>query len=472
MPATLQKTQCKNQLMVSIVNLVSAITMTVVVAVAAMTIGPSTALGAARDAPLIRATAMSGSVKILATTNMLTPEIGFAIGGTGKKSSKAYLLATSNGGANWKERSELSYELPNAAWAVPHLDFVSKDVGYTDANVAGGPDSNQGVYVTLNGGFSWRRLIFAGYTPTFAMPTLSDPPVNESYQIADGILTLVSLHCTKHELTVDAGNWCPSFLNEFRVGAIRPFKVEPIPSRNALPNEPPRLESVRLLAATGASNAIVALGDMEAPFPVLESSNGGSAWSTWSNPCYRLRGSTGINIKVTIQDLRIAHTGWYLTCYEGGGMSQGTLYLGRSNNHGQSWTLLSQGSEGANAGNIPFVGNIGDTDVEMWVSNDGSTLWSWDRFNSGLLDYSSDGGRLWRSISTPGSKLPNSLSYLSFDPIGAHGAIVIFPKGSTYSTSNGRTWFRVTVVSRALTVYARSMPESHSTESFAVGSFR
>jgi hypothetical protein len=161
---------------------------------------------------------LNGSVKTLATIDMLTPEIGFAVGSTGQKGSKAYLLATSNGGVTWSIRSELSYELSSSAWATPHLDFVSKQVGYTDANVAGGPASNQGVYVTSNGGVSWRRLIFAGYTPTFATPTLSDPPVNESYQIADGILTLVTLRCSQRELKVDAGNWCPSYFEEFRIG--------------------------------------------------------------------------------------------------------------------------------------------------------------------------------------------------------------------------------------------------------------
>jgi len=129
-------------------------------------------------------------------------------------------------------------------------------------------------------------------------------------------------------------------------------------------------------------------------------------------------------------------------------MSQGTLYLGKSSNQGRTWTLLSQGSEGSNAGNIPYVGNIGDTDVEMWVSNDSSTYWIWDRVNSGLLGYSSDGGRHWQSISTPGSKLPSSLSSLSFDPVGAHGAIAIFPNGELYSTTNGRTWFRSEVASK------------------------
>jgi len=383
------------------------------------------------------------SVRALATVDMLNPRFGYAIGGTGQKTSGAYLLVTSNGGATWRVRSELSFELPGVAWAAPHLDFVSAQVGYADAAVAGGPVSNQGVFVTTNGGSSWRELNFAGYTPTFATGTIGDPSVNESYQIAGGVLTLVTLRCTKHELNQEGGNWCPSYLDEFRVGATRPFKVEPIPSRNALPNSTPQSESVRLIAATGRSSAIVAIGDDEGNFPVLETSNGGSTWSKWSNPCYQLRGSTGIRIQIPIQDLRITNIAWYLTCYQGGGMSQGTTYLGESINHGRSWTLLSQGSEGATAGNIPYVGNIGDEYVEIWVSNDGSTMWSWNRFNSGLLGYSEDGGRHWQSISTPRSPRPSSLSVLSLDPVGAHGAIAIFPKGVEYSTSNGRTWFRI-----------------------------
>ena len=411
-----------------------------------MTFGLSTSAGAAR--PALTTVTLSGSVKSLVATDMLTPQFGYAIGSSGQKGSEALLLVTTNGGATWRPRSKLSYEFATSAWAVPHLDFVSKNVGYTDANVAEGSASDQGVYVTTDGGVDWRRLIFAGYTPSFATPTLSDPPVNESYQISGDILMLVTLRCTQHELNAEGGNWCPSYLDEYRVGAVRPFKVNSIPSLHALTGASARLESVRLIAATGSTSAIVAVGDMEAPFPVLATSNGGSTWSTWSNPCYHLRGTAGTKIQIAIQDMRITPTGWYLTCYQGGGMSQGTIYLGKSSNQGRTWSLLSQGSEGSNAGNIPIVGNIGDTDVEMWVSNDGSTYWIWDRVNSGLLGYSSDGGRHWESISTPGSKMPSSLSYLSLDPVGAHGAIAIFPNGKTYSTSNGRTWFRLAVVSR------------------------
>jgi hypothetical protein len=414
-------------------------------AIVAMIVGFSTAADASHAVPVFTVATLNSPVKKLVTIDMISSQIGYAIGGTDQRVSKGYLLATTNGGAMWSVRSELPYGLPSSAWSVPNLHFVSKKVGYTGANVAGGPAANQSVDVTTNGGVSWRRLAFAGYTPTFATPTLNGPPVNESYQIANGILTLVTLRCSQRELKVDAGNWCPSYLDEFRVGASRPFKVEPIPSLHARPGSSPQPESVRLLAATGPASAIIAVGDMESPSPVLETSNGGTTWSTWSNPCYRLRGSTGLTIKVVIQDLRIAPTGWFITCYQGGGMSQGTIYLGKSSNRGRSWTLLSQGSEGANAGSIPYVGNIGDTDVEMWVSNDGSVLWAWDRFNRGLLSVSNDRGRRWVSISTPRSTLPGSLSYLSFDPVGAHGAIAIFPNGVTYSTSDGRTWIRTVV---------------------------
>jgi photosystem II stability/assembly factor-like uncharacterized protein len=385
----------------------------------------------------------NASVRALATVDMLSPQFGYAIGGTGQKTSSAYLLVTSNGAATWRARSELSFELPGVAWSVPHLHFVSAQVGYADAAVAGGPASNRGVFVTTNGGFSWRKLNFAGYTPSFATWSIGNDPINESYQISGGVLTLVTLRCTKYELNVNNGNWCPAYMDEFRVGATRPFKVEPIPSRYAFPGDPSRLASARLLAATGASSAIVGVGDDEANFPVLETSNGGSTWSKWSNPCYQLRGSTGIRIQIPIQDLRITNAGWYLTCYQGGGMSQGTTYFGKSLNDGRSWTLLSQGSEGATAGNIRFVGNIGDVYTQIWVSNDGSILWSWNPDNSGLVRYSEDGGRNWQSISTPRSQPPSSLSVLSLDPVGAHGAIAIFPKGVEYSTSNGRTWFRV-----------------------------
>ena len=334
----------------------------IVVAIVATAIGFSTSANAVPGGPAITVVALKSPVKKLVSIDMIGPQFGFAIGGTGQKVGKGYLLATSDGGAKWSVRGELPYGLTNTSWSVPNLHFVSKNVGYTDANVAGGPAASQGVYVTTNGGVSWRRLAFTGFTPTFATPTLSNPSVNESYQISGDVLTLVTLRCTQRELKVNAGNWCPSYLDEFKVGTLRPFRVKRIPSTRANPGSVPEPESVRLLAATGPSSAIIAVGDMEGAFPVLETSDGGIRWSARSNPCYHLRGSTGLTIQVPIQDLRIAPTGWYIACYQGGGMSQGTIYLGKSSDQGRSWVLLSQGSEGATAGNIPFVGNIGDTD--------------------------------------------------------------------------------------------------------------
>ncbi len=398
--------------------------------------GPSVAAPAPRDYSL------ASPFTRLVTIDMVNARLGFAVAGVGPGAGPAYVLATSNGGITWNARGALPFTLARTAWTVPHLDFVSTSVGYADANVAGGSASDRQVVVTTDAGATWRPLAFTGETPTFATSTVGDPPVNPSYQVAAGVLTMVTLRCTRHELTADGGNWCSSYLDEFRVGALRPFKVEPIPSREVRAGSSPQAESVRLIAATGSSSAIVAVGDMEGAFPDLETSNGGSTWTAWSSPCSALRGSTGVKIAIPVQDLRVSPTGWYVTCYLGGGMSQGTLYLGRSTNGGRSWTLLSQGSEGASAGGLPFVGTIGDTDVDVWESHNGAVLWSWDRYVRGSLSFSTDGGRRWSPISTPGSRAPTSNSSLSFDPVGATGAVAVFPDGATYSTSQGRTWTR------------------------------
>jgi len=164
----------------------------------------------------------------------------------------------------------------------------------------------------------------------------------------------VTLRCTSRELTVEAGNWCPSYVDEFRVGAVRPFRVEPIPSRQARAGESAQLESVRLIAATGPSSAIVASATWKVPFQSLTPQRGFHVEDMVESllPPSGIDGDhdQGCDSGPSNHSHRlVSHVlpRW--------GMSQGTIYLGKSSNQGRSWTLLSQGSMGATAGSIPFV---------------------------------------------------------------------------------------------------------------------
>ncbi len=374
--------------------------------------------------------------------DMVSRTHGFAIAGRPGHGRPAYLVATTSGGRTWLVRSRVPYSLTGDGYSVPSLQFLNDRDGYTQSGIASGSAtsaaSDRDVFVTTDGGVTWRPLSFAGVTPTAAGDDLTAGSVNESYQVAGGVVSLVALQCTGAAL-VQGGSVCPSALERFRVGATHPFETSRIPSIGD-PLSGGRVPSDRLLAAVNAATVIVAQGDLEGWSPVLISRNGGRTWSAWPTPCGSLRVGK-LDLQLPIQELHVfAPQRWVLDCFQGGGMSQGSIVVSVTSDQGASWRLLSEGSEGATAGGIPYVGTIGDADQTLWASNDGRVLWAWNS-TQGWLSASTDGGRDWKLLGPlgPGDGGPPTVDLA---PVGPRGAILVV-LGRAFATTDGTHWHHV-----------------------------
>ncbi len=373
--------------------------------------------------------------------DMLSTTDGYAIAARHGINRVAFLVATSNGGHTWRVKSRLPYGLSPDTFAIPSLAFVNGMIGYTQSGVAGGTSTDRGVYVTTDGGLRWLRLSIAGYTPNAAGDNLFPGSVNESYQVAGGVLSLVALKCTAAELE-QGGSVCPSTLEQYKVGATRPFSTWNIPSigselpqASGEPRQAARVPSDRLLAAVSPSTVIVAQGDLEAWNPVLISTNGGRSWAKWATPCGQIQVGR-VRLQLPIQELDIfAPHRWLLDCWQPQGMNQGAIVVSITHDQGRSWQLLSSGSFGASAGGIPFVGTIGDEDETLWASRDGRVLWAWDS-SQGWFSESIDGGRDWHKVQVGGPPTAN------LSPVGPHGAILIV-LGKAFETVDGTHWRHV-----------------------------
>ena len=371
--------------------------------------------------------------------DMLSTSRGFAIAGAPGSKHSSFLVATRDGGQTWRIRSRLPYPITSDLYALPTLQFLNGRIGYTQSGIADGNTADRSVDVTTDGGLSWHPLIFAGYTVSAAGgDNVVASSINESYQIAGGVVSVLALQCTGSEL-LQGGVVCPTDLDQFKLGRTVPFSTARIPPigedsavRYAL--------SDRLLAAVSTRTAIVVEGDLEGWEPALITHNAGRTWATWPNPCASIRVAKLV-MQLPIQELHLysAHQ-WVLDCYQGGGMSQGSTVVSASANQGRTWQLLSEGSEGANAAGIPSVGTVGDNDQTIWESNNGRFMWSWNS-TRGWLSESSDGGREW-SLLGPVSSDSGGAPYADLSPLGRSGAILV-ALGKAIETTDGVRWHHV-----------------------------
>jgi hypothetical protein len=366
--------------------------------------------------------------------DMLSTSDGFAIAGRPGRHYPAFLVATSTGGRTWHVRSRLPYSFTGNSFWMPSLVFLNDRVGYTQSGIPEQGASDRDVFVTIDGGLQWRPLRLGGVIPTVAGDNLLAGSVNENYQVANGVLSLVALRCTETEL-LQGGSVCPSVLEQFKVGAVRPFATWQIPAvGDQLPGG--RVPSDRLLAAVSARTVIVAEGDLEGWSPLLISKTGGRSWATWPTPCGSLRVGAFV-LQLPIQELHLfASNWWVLDCWQDQGMSQGAIVVSATNNRGRSWRLLSEGSAGANAGGIPNVGTIGDDQQTLWASNDGRVLWAWDSIR-GWFSESTDGGRDWTALRVASGE--GGPPTVDLAPVGPRGAFLVV-QGEAFATTNGINW--------------------------------
>lgn len=173
---------------------------------------------------------------------------------------------------------------------------------------------------------------------------------------------------------------------------------------------------------------------------MLISKTAGRTWSMWPTPCGSIHVGT-FTFQLPVQELHIfGPDRWVLDCWQDTGMSQGSILVSATSDQGRIWHLLSEGSEGASAGGIPFVGNVGDDDETIWSSNDGRILWAWDSIR-GWLSESSDGGRRWSLLGPLGPESGGPPT-IDLSPVGPRGAILIV-MGRAFETTNGTRWHRV-----------------------------
>ena len=357
---------------------------------------------------------------------MLSRASGLAIAGA-PGDRPAYLVASSNGGSTWRVRSELPFTLGTDAFVLPTLDFLTAKLGYVESGVATNLDA-QSTYVTVDGGRNWAPLqLGAGMHPASFDVNVTTQSTSQVFQAAGGVLTLVALHVKG--TCAEGGVVCPSYLEQFRLGAATPFSTHLIPPLGSGSGPP---LSDRLIAAVGARTAVVAEGDLEGAFPVLVTHDAGRHWTQWRTPC--------ASHELSTQELHLYANEWIADCWQDQGMNQGTIVVTMSLNHGRTWHPLASGSQGGGQqGSVPEVGVISNVDQTLWKSNNGRFLWAWDS-NRGWLSESSDGGRRWTLLGPVQNG--NGAPVADLSPIGASGAILIV-LGAALETTDGVHWHRV-----------------------------
>ncbi|HWD94937.1 MAG TPA: DUF4232 domain-containing protein [Acidimicrobiales bacterium] len=333
-----------------------------------------------------------GGYTQLGQVDMLSPTLGYALAAHPLSGGRyAYYLVRTSNLTTWivaSRRLFVDDSLPNLADfpgtdSDPSIDFVNRDVGY----VAG---PNNGIYMTINAGATWRQLPTAG-----------------SYGISGSTLSVVNARCTRPGTSDDS---CVNTLNEYHVGAATPYSTTIVPHVGA------RSDLTVLLAVASGPTQVVNLDNdsSSTPSSLLITHDGGAEWSALANPCN----------KYMIEQLAVARDGeWLLSCFMDQGMYQGPAKVLSSTNDGTTWhTVLNE---------------VHGTSIYYFFSANDRVIFGASTNPAGGLSESTDGGRTWDSLSVLGNTggAPESVS--NFGPTSSLYQVY---QGPMYTTHNGRTW--------------------------------
>jgi photosystem II stability/assembly factor-like uncharacterized protein len=340
-----------------------------------------------------------GAQTTIVAGSMLSASRGFALA-AGPHSALGYVVETNDAGRQWRVRGLVPFSM-RRYFFVPAIQFLTTSLGYVES------DLTNGVYVTRNGGRSWRRLEVPGHTSAFVGG--SQPLAAPSFTLSDARLFLLGQQCKGTAA-------CRPLVAEFGLGASRPARVLTPPAVRQRFAAPTHLVSpapgvlALFQGAWGYSSAL------------FVSRDDGETWSRGVLPC---GSSMGVSSVVTV-------TGgaWILSCFHGEGMTQGLSEMWRSNDTGSSWYEVAVGNMGTG---IRTFGNLPDAAALLGSSNDGRLLWGLLGSAAGGVMVSTDEGASWKRLNQQTGESWDSLA-----PAGAHGVVVFTPGASLWSTDGTR----------------------------------
>lgn len=331
--------------------------------------------------------------------DMLSTSLGFAVAApVNHGRGWFYLVQTHDLGDSWSVRAALPVPpfVGTYGWGnAPTIDFLNAKVGYL--SLFDGP-----LWVSDDGGLVWTRVATPGIAPTFA--------------VAGDRIAVVSAVC--HRATPVYPSRCPSKLSLYFLGAATPYFTASLPVAGAGP-----WRAGYALAMLSSSTVLVVQGRGTPRSSLLETNNAGANWRRVRNPCAQLN----------INQLLIERGGrWLLSCFQDGGMNQGTTELWDSSDGGRVWRELAHASEqGLNRGGIGDVSNtLYDGDRGLLFAALGGA--------AGGVKYSTDGGTKWLRSDVELSIYGGAPETMS--TFGATGAVVSAQNFASYRTLNASTW--------------------------------
>ncbi len=294
-----------------IASLVVAVVALVVVSIVAGGAGsrhvkvPSKARAAPFYGTPLLTTATLGPGTQIDSVSMVSPQTGYvtAVSKSHRDAPVFYLAKTTSGGRTWRlvgptpfvTSSEPKYDL------APSVDFVSARVGYMFES------GLTPIYVTVNGGLSWHRLIVKGGL--------------ESLVATGSRAAVVSNTCTNPK----GSPWlCRDVLQLYRLGAVTPYRARLLPTFG-------QKESGDTLLAMSSKSLVMAQGPHES---LVRSINLGATWVPIETPC------RGVDIggqQVTATSPNV----FSLICFSYYGMGWSGAMFYRTSDAGRRWSVVA-----------------------------------------------------------------------------------------------------------------------------------
>ena len=336
-----------------------------------------------------------GNETSLLTGSFPSESQGFAIA-VGTRDHRERLVSTVNAGRSWSERGLIPSSVMSDSSPQPTTYFVDARVGYVQ------PDIGSSIYMTKDSGRSWSRLPVAG--KWLAM------------EVSRQRIWVVSSHCSVSESSPSSS--CPATLTSLAIGSAHLDKEMVLPRgvwaavQNGdfeLSNPSPGVLGVSISGVSEFGGSLIFTRDE------------GASWHVATWPCRNLGFVSLVGTK---------GGSWVLSCFLGGGMTQGTSEIWRSSNDGATWHELGS----ANEEQSNQVGSIRDLGYSLVGNSANSAMYAELSGAGSNFAASFDGGLTWKD-STLHFEIP-SVS-LALD---GNDGVVIFAGEKTYWSSNGQSW--------------------------------